>query len=57
VVHYTLGEDQKKQIFSSRYKLHLPTEEELRTEIRRELRTLGAARTVKITPKSKRRRE
>jgi predicted nuclease of restriction endonuclease-like (RecB) superfamily len=57
VVHYTLGEEQKKQIFSSRYKLHLPTEEELRAEIRRELKTLGAAGVVKIIPKSKRRRE
>jgi len=57
VVHYTLGEEQKKQIFSSRYKLHLPTEEELRAEIRRELRTLGTAGVVRISPKSKRRRE
>jgi len=37
VVRYTLGPDQKK-IFASRYKLHLPTEAELRVEIRRELK-------------------
>ncbi len=29
VVKYTLGADQKKQIFASRYQLHLPTEAEL----------------------------
>ena len=36
VVKYTLGEHQKK-IFTSRYKLHLPTEAELKAEIKREL--------------------
>lgn len=36
VVKYTLGEHQKK-IFASRYKLHLPTEAELKAEIKREL--------------------
>jgi len=41
VVQYTLGEDQRKQIFTSRYKLHLPTEAELKAEIQRELRSLG----------------
>jgi len=40
VVQYTLGQDQKKQIFTSRYKLYLPTEAELKTEIRRELKEL-----------------
>lgn len=40
VVQYTLGETQKKQIFTSRYKLHLPTEAELKAEIQRELREL-----------------
>lgn len=39
VVRYTLGQDQKK-IFASRYKLHLPTEAELKAEIRRELEVL-----------------
>ena len=41
VVKYTLGAKQKK-IFASRYKLHLPTEAELKAEIRRELRELKA---------------
>jgi RecB family endonuclease NucS len=40
VVRYTLGEDQQKKIFTSRYKLHLPTEAELKAEIRRELKLL-----------------
>ncbi len=35
VVKYTLSED-NKQIFASRYKLYLPTEEELKVEILRE---------------------
>ena len=39
VVRYTLGEGQKK-IFASRYKLHLPTEAELRKEMRREVQQL-----------------
>lgn len=41
VVRYTLGPDQEKKIFASRYKLYLPTEAELRAEMRRELRQLG----------------
>lgn len=40
VVKYTLGPDQQKKIFASRYKLHLPTEAELKAEIRRELEVL-----------------
>ena len=45
VVKYTLGEQLKRNIFASRYQLHLPTEEELLLELRRELRDLaGAAR-------------
>jgi predicted nuclease of restriction endonuclease-like (RecB) superfamily len=40
VVRYTLGPEQKKKIFASRYKLHLPTEAELEAEIRRELKEL-----------------
>ena len=40
VVHYTLGPDQAKKIFASRYKLYLPTEGELQAELRRELRLL-----------------
>ena len=40
VVRYTLGADQQKTIFASRYKLHLPTALELKAEIRRELKAL-----------------
>jgi len=35
VVRYTLPQD-NKQIFASRYKLYLPTEEELMRELKRE---------------------
>jgi len=42
VVRYTLGPDQQKTIFASRYKLHLPSEAELRAELRREVRALAA---------------
>jgi predicted nuclease of restriction endonuclease-like (RecB) superfamily len=41
VVKYTLGPDQRKTIFASRYKLHLPTEAELKAEIQREVRALS----------------
>lgn len=40
VVKYTLGPHQERKIFASRYKLHLPTEAELKAEIRRELEVL-----------------
>jgi len=40
VVRYTLGE-RAKQVFAARYQLHLPTEEELALEIRRELAVLS----------------
>ena len=40
VVKYLLGPDQSKKIFTSRYKLHLPTETELVTELKRELKEL-----------------
>jgi len=40
VVRYTLGPEQEKKIFASRYRLHLPTEAELKAEIRRELKSL-----------------
>ena len=40
VVKYTLGEQLKRNIFTSRYQLYLPTEEELQQELRRELRFL-----------------
>ncbi len=42
VVRYTLGEQQARNIFASRYQLHLPTEEDLQQELRRELRYLTA---------------
>lgn len=41
VVRYTLGPDQEKKIFASRYKLYLPTVAELQAELRREVRQLG----------------
>lgn len=40
VVKYLLGPDQSNKIFASRYKLHLPTEAELVTELKRETRAL-----------------
>ncbi|MFH0939962.1 MAG: PDDEXK nuclease domain-containing protein [Planctomycetota bacterium] len=42
VVRYTLGPNQQRKIFASRYKLHLPSEAELRAELRREVRALTA---------------
>jgi predicted nuclease of restriction endonuclease-like (RecB) superfamily len=36
VVKYLLGPDQSRKIFTSRYKLHLPTEAELAMELKRE---------------------
>lgn len=46
VVRYTLGEQQARNIFASRYQLHLPTEEELQQELRRELRYLAPIDSV-----------
>lgn len=40
VVRYVLG-DHNQQIFASRYQLHLPTEEQLQQELRRELDKLA----------------
>jgi predicted nuclease of restriction endonuclease-like (RecB) superfamily len=40
VVKYTLGEQQERNIFASRYQLHLPTEKQLQRELKRELRQL-----------------
>jgi predicted nuclease of restriction endonuclease-like (RecB) superfamily len=40
VVRYTLGPDQKKQIFASRYQLYLPTEAELQAVVQRETRAV-----------------
>ena len=44
MVRYTLGK-QNRQIFASRYKLHLPSERELAEEIRRELREVEGGHT------------
>ena len=46
VVKYTLGPEQSRKIFASRYKLYLPSEEELREEIRREVRRLPQSTVV-----------
>lgn len=43
VVKYVLDK-KNKRIFASRYKLHLPSEAELRTELRREVRGLSGPR-------------
>ena len=43
VVRYTLGPEQERKIFASRYKLHLPTEAELKAELCREVRQLSGA--------------
>ena len=40
VVRYTLGQETRKKISVSRYKLHVPSEAELKAEMRRELRAL-----------------
>jgi predicted nuclease of restriction endonuclease-like (RecB) superfamily len=40
VVKYTLSSEQEKKIFASRYKLHLPTEAELKAELTREVKEL-----------------
>ena len=46
VVKYTLGEQQERNIFASRYQLHLPTEKQLQQELKRELRQLLPAPDV-----------
>ena len=53
VVKYTLGEDQKRTIFASRYRLHVPTETELKVEIRRELRLFRGAAEPQPTSAAK----
>lgn len=44
-VRYTLGE-RAKQVFAARYQLHLPTEEELRREVVRDLSELTALEEI-----------
>lgn len=51
VVKYTLGRDQAQKIFASRYKLHLPSEADLREELRREFRQLTGS--VPTPPRKK----
>jgi predicted nuclease of restriction endonuclease-like (RecB) superfamily len=46
VVRYTLDEGQRK-IFASRYKLYVPTEAELRAEIKREVKALACTANSK----------
>lgn len=50
VVRYTLGPEQSRKIFASRYKLHLPTEKELKIELRRELKELSAPANQEKNP-------
>lgn len=49
VVRYTLDEGQKK-IFASRYRLYVPTEAELRAELKREVKALTCTATSKASP-------
>ncbi len=51
VVRYTLDEGQKK-IFASRYKLYVPTEAELRAEIRREVKAFARPRMLPMPKKT-----
>ncbi len=50
VVRYTLGELQERNIFATRYQLHLPTAKQLQQEMKRELRQLLPAPTVQTNP-------
>ena len=47
VVKYTLGPEQSRKIFASRYKLYLPSEAELRKEIRREVQRLPSHKAAR----------
>jgi YhcG PDDEXK nuclease domain len=51
VVKYTLGPEQHHKIFASRYKLHLPTEAELKAELRREVSQLQTDRPPQKPPR------
>jgi len=53
VVQYTLGKGQSERLFASRYKLHLPTEAELRAEIKRELGYLTSSSSTVARKKPK----
>ena len=56
VVKYMLGPPQPRKIFASRYKLYLPSEEELRAEIQREVRRLPTAQPTGPRRRKPRRR-
>jgi predicted nuclease of restriction endonuclease-like (RecB) superfamily len=51
VVKYTLGPEQHHKIFASRYKLHLPTEAELKAELLREVSQLQTDRPPQKPPR------
>lgn len=53
VVKYTLGPDQAQKIFASRYKLHLPTEDQLQAELEREVRYLSPPKVLATVSKTK----
>jgi hypothetical protein len=53
VVKYTLGEQQERKIFASRYQLHLPTEQELERELRREIRQFSMTPPLKTVSRKK----
>lgn len=55
VVRYVLGKAQEK-IFASRYRLELPTEEELAAEVRREVAVLGMGSEGETEPRAVKRR-
>lgn len=57
VVKYTLGEQQERNIFASRYQLHLPTEQELEREIRREIRQLSTTLPARAPTKKSAKRK
>jgi hypothetical protein len=55
VVKYMLAPEQSDKIFASRYRLHVPSEAELRAEIRRELRELPGSAAPRRRSRAKRR--
>jgi hypothetical protein len=49
VVRYTLGPEKEKKIFTSRYKLLLPSEAELKAELLRALKNIAPGRRIPIS--------
>lgn len=45
-MRYTLGEQQERNIFASRYQLYLPTAEELQRELMRERRLIAGVPAI-----------